>query len=203
MLALSCPHRLRLAPRAFLLALHPALGLPRLSGRSCQLLCRGGYSLRACVLPWLASRLCNAKIAGCSRCSSLLALRWRMIWFPAAALGVHRRAREASLDAYMLGDVTESDGFRQWRGIVRAGQGRRFYRGVSRRIVIGDCVDSVDCGRAMCISARCGPGRVKGEGGDGSWCGVKFLCIAPAPSPGGCALFFPGGAVPHAVEGCV
>ena len=39
------------------LALRPALGLPRLSGRSCQLLCRGGYSLRACVLPWLASRL--------------------------------------------------------------------------------------------------------------------------------------------------
>ena len=102
-----------------------------------------------------------------ARCLSLLALRWRLLWFPAAALGVHRRAREASLDAYRLGDVTESDGFRQWRGIVRAGQGRCFYRGVSRRIVIGDCVDSVDCGRAVCISARYGPGRVKGKVGTG------------------------------------
>ena len=98
-----------------------------------------------------------------ARCSSLLALRWRLLWFPAAALGVHRRAREASLDAYRLGDVTESDGFRQWRGMVMAGQGRRFYREVSRRIVISDCVDSVDCGRAMCISARCSPGRLKGK----------------------------------------
>ena len=32
---------------------------------------------------------------------------------------------------------------------------------------------------------------------------VALACLAPAPSPGGCALLFPGGAVPHAVEGCV